>query len=43
MAGDLNIYEQAIVLTTGAADASAVAGAMAAVEQVSGGVTHQYG
>ena len=43
MAGDLNIHEQAIVLTTGATDAGAFAGSMAAVEQVSGGVTHQYG
>ncbi len=40
MAGDLNIHEQAIVLT---ADASADAGALSAVEQVTGGVTHQYG
>ncbi|HEX8142878.1 MAG TPA: hypothetical protein VF553_09800 [Pyrinomonadaceae bacterium] len=39
MAGDLNINEQVIVLTAGAP----VAGAQAAVEQVSGGVTHQYG
>ncbi|HEX8773836.1 MAG TPA: hypothetical protein VF735_09510 [Pyrinomonadaceae bacterium] len=39
MAGDLDIHEQAIVLSTSAP----MAGAQAAVEQVSGGVTHQYG
>jgi hypothetical protein len=39
MAGDLDIHEQVIVLPAGLP----AMGALAAVEQASGGVTHQYG
>jgi len=39
MAGDIGILEHALILPAGAFDA----GAQAAVEQASGGVTHQYG
>ena len=43
MAGDLKIYEQAVVLTAGARDFGAQSAVRSAVEQASGGVTHQYG
>ena len=43
MAGDLKIYEQAVVLKDGAPESGARSAARSAVEQASGGVTHQYG
>ena len=43
MAGDLKIYEQAVVLPEDSSDTGTQAAVKSVVEQASVGVTHQYG